>query len=84
MDGKALLILRELFNDNYYLSIMKITECIAAEKSQAKKNYKSPSMVCYGAVRELTQNGGSGPSENNSAAGCVDTTHKSNPACNKP
>jgi len=63
---------------------IRISECLAVEKSQVKKNYKSPIMVCYGAVRELTQNGSGQSSESNSTLeGCLDPTRKSNPACLK-
>jgi hypothetical protein len=63
---------------------IKNTEPFAADKSRVKKFYKSPSMICYGAVRELTLSGSGQASENASTPfGCADTFSKPNPACDK-
>jgi hypothetical protein len=65
------------------LMIIKRTERSAVERSQAKKIYKSPSMNCYGTVRELTQGGGTGPSESAKPQDCVDILQKSNVNCSQ-
>jgi hypothetical protein len=61
--------------------IIKRTERSAVEISQVKKAYKTPTMKCFGTVRELTQAGGSTANENFSPSGCSDDTRRTNVNC---
>lgn len=46
--------------------------------------YVEPRVIALGGILELTASGSvNGPSENNSAAGCVVPFEKNNPACIK-
>jgi len=61
---------------------IKTAQCIAVKNSLVKKIYKPPTMNCYGAIKELTQGGGSGPSEGAaSPQNCADIAKKSNTQC---
>ena len=60
---------------------IKTAQCIAVKNSLVKKIYKPPTMNCYGALRELTQNGGSIANEDFSPEGCSDKARRSNVNC---